>query len=253
MDFVTFRKTAHATKEEALRTERLYVFHRALSVRLSWILLKVAPSVRPNQLTVCNVLLVLFGAPVLSFFLLRVPLPLLPPLFLCALAGLYLSLIIDKMDGEVARVRMLHTLRGQYFDAVYHFAYPSAFFLIIASFFWSLLGSVPLLLLTGIAAVLVSFYHASKYVKRWVIKDSSVPTSVERPRPAFPARLAVYLSVMVYDLTLLFYAVAALLVWAGVPGFAFLLYVGHITLTVIVTTRLVLAVFPRDIDGAERV
>jgi hypothetical protein len=88
-----------------------YVLFRRVSIYLTWALLHTKAT--PNQVTVASLLvaligLVMVGSPGASF----------------AIAG-YIALLLyhllDRVDGEIARVRGVHSLRGIYLDNAGHY------------------------------------------------------------------------------------------------------------------------------------
>jgi phosphatidylglycerophosphate synthase len=89
-----------------------YSWHRELSARLSYFLLRVFPGVTPNNISLLMILVGVLGC-----------LLLLGESIEFTVVGIllvYLSFILDKVDGEIARYKNLQTLRGKYLDELYH-------------------------------------------------------------------------------------------------------------------------------------
>lgn len=93
-------------------------FQRGPSIYLTRLLLPLG--VTPNQVTAVSLLLGLVGCLLLLKFTWYFK--------LAGLLFLYLNILTDKVDGEIARYRKTYSLRGVYWDEINH--------LIIPPFFW---------------------------------------------------------------------------------------------------------------------
>lgn len=95
------------------------LLQRGPSIYITRILLK-AP-ITPNQLTLASIF---FGIGGCALFLY--------PLWYHKLIGLfllYLNLVFDRVDGEVARYKKIYSLKGIYLDEINHLIIPPLFFL----------------------------------------------------------------------------------------------------------------------------
>jgi phosphatidylglycerophosphate synthase len=74
--------------------------------------------------------------------------------------AIYLSFLLDKSDGEIARFKHLHSLRGIYLDELYHTLVPIS--MLIAVYFISVSGSLRgmgFLMLAVILTLLIRYHR----------------------------------------------------------------------------------------------
>ncbi|PJE64571.1 MAG: hypothetical protein COU90_01895 [Candidatus Ryanbacteria bacterium CG10_big_fil_rev_8_21_14_0_10_43_42] len=98
------------------------LFQRGPSIFITRILLTVP--VKPNHITITSILFGVAGT-----------LCLLSPDWHIKLFGLfffYLNLLLDRVDGEIARYKKIYSLKGIYLDEINHLVVPSLFFLGLA-------------------------------------------------------------------------------------------------------------------------
>ena len=98
------------------------VFQRGPSVYLTRLL--ISTPITPNMLSVFSMLSGIYGAFIL-----------LSPLWhmkLIALLFFYLHLVLDRVDGEIARYRKQFSLKGIYIDELNHLVIPPLFFMALA-------------------------------------------------------------------------------------------------------------------------
>ena len=107
-------------------------FQRGPSIYISRIFLHT--SVTPDQLTVLSIWLGLAGCILITLQG--------TPIKLFALFLLYLNLIFDRVDGEVARYRKEYSLIGIYLDEINHLVIPPLFFIATA---WGIVWKQPLI------------------------------------------------------------------------------------------------------------
>ncbi len=131
LNFSHFRQIVHVTKRQRMESDWLYALLRSVSVRCSFWLLSLFPSIRPNHVSLMMVLLV-GGVLISNLYPFSVPayLVLLTQLLLLQLASL-----CDRVDGEIARYQQHFTQRGIYYDRVFHFLYPFALYLAVGHYF----------------------------------------------------------------------------------------------------------------------
>lgn len=252
MPFTEFREKALQTKREKMRGDRLYGLEREFAVRLSWLLFRLFPSIRPNQVTLlsCGLLL---GTGVLATVIIY-DVNGATEYALLGFALLYAVSITDKIDGGIARVRELCTQKGMYLDRAVHCAYPAVFYFLVATFFWSVHSNAILFSLTLFAGLLtqmlVSQYEWRLLVGEKIRKEDSIirdlyfsPHTKGR-QLIFPLRISYYLTFMIYAWTLFFYAILTA-VSVIAPQIAYVLYGAHIIGTIIVNVYIVFIHFPQ--------
>lgn len=134
------------------------LFQRGPSVYLTWILLHTP--ITPNTVTLVSILSGLGGA-----YLLLCP---TWKFKLIALFLFYLNLLLDRVDGEIARYKKQFSLKGIYLDELNHYIIPPLFFLSLA---WGLkdttMYSESLVLLAGMwagfSSILLRLTHNLPY------------------------------------------------------------------------------------------
>ena len=133
-------------------------FQRGPSIYLTWVLLRT--SIAPNAITILSILSGFGGT-----YLLLCP---NWNIKLLALFLFYLNLLLDRVDGEVARYKKQFSLKGIYLDELNHYIIPPLFFLSLA---WGIKDitaySQSLVLLAGIwagfASILLRLTHNIPY------------------------------------------------------------------------------------------
>ena len=120
-----------------------YALQRFPSIYITRLLL--ATSIKPNHVTVSGFILGLIGCAFVLQWAWH--------LKLIGIGFLYLNVILDKVDGELARYKKIYSLKGIYLDYINHFLIPPLFLL---AFTFGLLPfsliHPTILLLAGIAA-----------------------------------------------------------------------------------------------------
>ncbi len=94
--------------------------HRKFSIYLTWLLLRLHPTINPNTVTAANI-----------FLILPASLLLLQQNNLLSLLGallFYLIYLLDHTDGEIARYKQQYSSFGVYLDEVHHMLGYAAFF-----------------------------------------------------------------------------------------------------------------------------
>ena len=144
------------------------LFQRGPSIFITWLLVRTP--LTPNAITLLSVFSGLGGA-----YLLLCP---NWNIKLLALFFFYLHLLLDRVDGEVARYKKQFSLKGIYLDELNHYIIPPLFFLTLA---WGLknatIYSDSLMLMAGMwagfSSILLRLTHnlpygifLKKYVKR---------------------------------------------------------------------------------------
>jgi phosphatidylglycerophosphate synthase len=131
----------------------------------------------PNMISVLSILSGMAGGAVI----------LLPTLEwkLCGLCLLYLHLLLDRVDGEVARYKKIFSLRGVYLDEINHYLVPAFFFSTLG---WSVakvsLLDPRLIMLSGfvgaIASIMLRLTHNLPYgifIKKFSTHRELFPTT----------------------------------------------------------------------------
>lgn len=232
-DKTTFRSLAHDGKEEKIALSGpLYRLQRSLSLRCSWLLSRVAPSVQPNTVSRLNVGLAL------AIILSAAFTPSAPyALFALQLAALFATAVLDKIDGELARTKRLFTQAGVYYDIVYHFLYLFGFYVSVSAFVAAVSGTPAVMAIGTGWAVVMMLYGMLGKIKHHVrykvlleghgavVADPVVPK--KKPVPRWQRRLG-YLFFMPYEWTWLLHALfgagayawpaLALPVWSAYAG-----------------------------------
>ncbi|MBN2406645.1 MAG: CDP-alcohol phosphatidyltransferase family protein [Elusimicrobia bacterium] len=92
---------------------------RLISPYITWFILRVFPGTKPDTVSYA-VLAVCIAGLVMLF----------RGAYLAGAVLLYLSIVLDKVDGELARIKNIFSLRGVFLDSQYHFIYRLCWFLV---------------------------------------------------------------------------------------------------------------------------
>lgn len=101
---------------------------RALSIYITRPLL--ATSITPNQVTVVMLVAGVSGAIAIFF-----------DWVITGFILLYVSVLLDAVDGEIARYKKVYSLRGVYLDNINHLLVPGLFFLAFAFYVGDIFGT----------------------------------------------------------------------------------------------------------------
>jgi len=220
MTFSEFKQKVQASKEEKIKhSSHMYRWQRWLSVRISWLLIKVFPRIRANHVSIFNILLILFVL-VLCFWAWDSG-----PFYMAFIQLLLLNLtsVLDKVDGEIARYREEFTQQGVYYDITYHFFYPFVFYFVVGYFWFLSTIEIPILLIATFLAILATnskmlgkLRHHVKYKIQLESHGSVVGGLAEKfkenKRKAVLLRLIDYVVFFIYDWTWTFYFIV--IIWS---------------------------------------
>jgi len=151
------------------------LFQRGPSIYITKLL---APTrVMPNHITIASIAAGLIGCAFLVAFDWQYK--------LAGLIFLYLNIILDKVDGELARLRDTHSLRGIFWDEVNHLVIPPLFSLSLALGITKISIFLPVILVTAgalgsIALATIRVMHSLApqiYAKKYLKNPSYFPLS----------------------------------------------------------------------------
>lgn len=113
------REITQKSKVEGRERPWLYrLLQRGPSIYITALFIKTR--ITPNQVSLLSIAVGIVG----FFFLLSE----LPALFILGVALFYFNILLDKVDGEVARYKKIFSLRGAYLDEINHLSIPALFF-----------------------------------------------------------------------------------------------------------------------------
>ncbi|OGZ56526.1 MAG: hypothetical protein A3H64_00920 [Candidatus Ryanbacteria bacterium RIFCSPLOWO2_02_FULL_45_11c] len=155
------------------------LFQRGPSIYITWLLLRTP--ITPNAVTLLSILSGVGGAYLLLYPNWKVK--------LAALFLFYLNLLLDRVDGEIARYKKQFSLKGIYLDELNHYIIPPLFFLSLA---WGLKDATvyaesPVLLAgiwAGFASILLRLTHNLPYgifLKKYVKHHEVLPLPESSP------------------------------------------------------------------------
>lgn len=98
-----------------------YLFHRNISVYMTKFILLVFPRINANTVSFLMIIIGISGGLLLLNENLSVQ--------FSGIVLVYLSFLLDKVDGEIARYKKEFSLRGMYLDEMYHLFVPTAFYI----------------------------------------------------------------------------------------------------------------------------
>lgn len=271
MKFNEFKAKVHKPKQHKLQGDVLYRIERNISVRISYVLVKLFPRIRPTAVTTVSYLILL--AVFLTNFwpgwtemgeYVFLPDRLWVGLF--QLLALYSITFLDKMDGEVARATNRSSQKGIYHDRGVHFLYPMVYYFTLACIFvftgafhfldgssvGVIFGTFATAILAGMLVQMATFFREARLLVADTIKAGKLhdqivdfqPTRVKKKRLWLPLRILDYTTFMIYFWGLWLYVGLVVLAffslyWAGT------LYSIHIVLTLIITGYKVFWSYPR--------
>lgn len=238
MNLQDYRIIALSGKEEKMKSDQIYVLERRLSSTLSYLLYKYLPFVKPNQVTLGSVSFLCISTVVSISVIYNF---IYPPigLVVCLLI-LYSITILDKIDGELARVMGQQTQIGLYYDRAVHFLYPMIFYLAVGTYFLSIIPSPLVFFFTILVGLITQQFILFKEARlligdkirtdKMVFTDHKdfVPPKKKRPNIFF--RLIDYTTFMLYSFTIFFYFGLVLISLAS-PLLAYALYVCHLIIS----------------------
>ena len=248
MTFDEYKKIVDAPKVKKMGKDKIYHVERLISARISYFITSNLKWIKPNQLTLLS-FAILLGVFIISLFKIGIEYFWTPILQLFAL---YLITIIDKVDGEVARVLNHHTQKGMYHDRMVHFLYPLVLYFVIAWYFFNyndnLLAFGGTLILAVLTSRLETFSETKELIRkkikeeRPILKDLII-RSKSQYNLILPIRLFYYATFMVYAWTLLYYLIIFIVGFYS-SDTATLLYYLHLIISLIVIGYRVLYYYP---------
>jgi hypothetical protein len=150
MDFISYKKVTQSQKRNKVVGLQSvgYLWHRNVSAYISYGLLRLFPGITPNFVSLIMIMVGVAGSVLTSLFgwwgILGVLL-------------VYISFLLDKVDGEIARWRRMSSVRGMYLDEIYH---TWVFFILLTSvFFTTAYDAGPVALLILIFLIFCTIYR----------------------------------------------------------------------------------------------
>jgi len=98
-----------------------YLFHRNISIYMTKFILSVFPNTRANTVSFLMIIIGISGGLLLLTENLSIQ--------FSGIALVYLSFLLDKVDGEIARYKKDFSLRGMYLDELYHIFIPATLYI----------------------------------------------------------------------------------------------------------------------------
>lgn len=162
-----------------------YLFHRDISIYFTKAILALThKKINPNIISLAGIFLLIIGSILLFSNLLLWN--------LVGVAVFYLSFILDKVDGEVARYLRRGSLRGTYLEQVYHFLFEPLFFAGVGIKLSLVYGSPLHLVLAGILMMLFIFATASPSFVHFILlykRITNLKGSYDEARAALSLRV----------------------------------------------------------------
>jgi phosphatidylglycerophosphate synthase len=156
---------------------------RGPSIYLTWLIAKTP--LQPNTITGASILAGIIGMLLLSSGRWGI--------MLLGIFFFYLNLILDRVDGELARYRQTFSLKGIYGDEINHLIIPALFFAGLTCGIADLSASFPTHILVGLggitasAMILIRVTHNIPYqiyLKKYIKYEVLHPMPTEAPLPA---------------------------------------------------------------------
>lgn len=184
-DEIAIRRVAQAGKDA---DPAWYRIHRRASIHLTLLLLRAG--VRPNQVSVAMMAIGAAGAALMAL-----------PSGTANAAGfvlVYLAFLLDKVDGEVARVRGEQSARGLLLDRFHHNIVEPSLFLAAAFHAHRATDSVPVLLAGPLVMLLANLIDENQHVTPYIFvkrtrEGARFAATPPPPAPAAALRAARWL------------------------------------------------------------
>ncbi len=251
MTFQEFKLQSQGVKEAKIQVSGfMYRFQRSVSLFISWGLVRAFPNIVPNYVSALNILLILF---ILVFSI--AALFIHPFVVICIqFILMVVSSVLDKVDGELARVRKFFTQRGIYYDLVYHFLYTFTFYFCTGFFFSGILGSVPIMIFSVTLALLGTCYKMAgklrHHVRFKIILENHENEVLDAGRVTVSSKnfiqKAVHYSIfMIYDWAWIWYVTLVLISWI-VPLEALFIYFMHTVVACLIIIYELIFKYPKE-------
>jgi phosphatidylglycerophosphate synthase len=181
------------------------------------------------------------------------------PIFLVQLLLLWFSSVLDKIDGELARYQSHFSQTGIFYDLVYHFFYPVAFYLSAGWYFYIVLNRPAIFMGAVILAVIAAVYKMAgkirHHVRYKIILESHQDVLADYLAPASKietSRFSVWLEKVIRQGVMMIYgSVWATYLFIAVLSYFYLsaaaaLYLFHSALSLLVISKKLFIDFPRQ-------
>ena len=119
-----------------------YTWHRQISIYITKFLLTLSPKIKPNSVSFMMIVVSLAGCLLLLNHGLYIE--------ILGILLVYFGFLLDKVDGEIARYKNIHYLRGVYLDELYHILIPSALLICFMFFIFTKSNILGLLLMLSV-------------------------------------------------------------------------------------------------------
>jgi len=184
MDIATQRRIAQAGKDV---DPGWYRIHRRLSIHLTR--LALALGMKADHASYAMMLAGLAGAALLV--------PAHPLVNVLGFAVLYLAFLLDKVDGELARLQGTQNARGIFLDRMHHRLVEPCLFLAVALHQYRVAGDVIPLSLGFVVVVLANAIEENQHLVPYIVfkraREGAPLPAAARPRSAGWARAAALL------------------------------------------------------------
>jgi hypothetical protein len=252
INFSNFRQQVHVTKQGRINGDKIYALTRYVSARLSYLIVVLFPNVRPNQISVF-LIIILLGLIISNIFY-----DIISSFYLIIIQLFFLQLVAigDRVDGEVARYKSYFTQTGIYYDRFFHFLYPFALYLSIGYFFATATGFSTIIIFAVVLSVFASLTnmlgklrHHIKHKIKLEHHDDLLQDLYDQP-VLIPAqglikRLSHYFIFMMYDWVWALYLIIIIL-FSFFAQLAFVIYVAHSLVSLMVILYYILVTYPQN-------
>ena len=171
----------HITQGEKRATQSArYTRMRDVSIYVTWVLLHT--SITANQVTAMGVAFGLLGV-----ILVAMP---SPSIGVAGCILLWMHIVLDKVDGEVARYRKTVSLRGIFLDEIGHLVIPPLLFVALAVHVYGATGRIEALLLGTIPALQIGWARVLVNLPYRIFSKKAVHLPISALQPSPDARAA---------------------------------------------------------------
>jgi phosphatidylglycerophosphate synthase len=173
-------------------------FSRYIAVYFTWIFLKL--KITPNAITISNIFLGFFGTFLMVFHNSYT--------FLVGIFLIYITLILDSSDGQVARITGNCSKRGQFLDGIYSYTLAAGLYGFLALGSYLILRDFRLLI-AGFIAIIFTLFSSISYRDRALLVGGEPGHNMIKVRKTkrlvFLSKIASSPAMNIKELIILFY------------------------------------------------
>ncbi len=252
MNHQELKSKALGVKSEKIKSgSYVYRFQRQCSFLISLLIIRFFPWIKPNHISLSAILLVFIPISLILF----IDSNNAHRIGLVQLLILFVSSVLDKVDGEIARIQNDFSQKGIYYDILYHLFYPMGLYLTGGFFFFVMSGQIFAVVGGLILGLLVTAHKMNGKLRHHISFKINLENhhaligDFGRQRDNFSqwkmVRILNYGVFMIYDWVWILYG-ALILISYPVPYLAETIYIGYVILGVLYAGEELFYRYPKE-------